>query len=63
MPPVTERLRRLARVLRQIAGAPDYERYLEHHARCHPGCAPLDRRAYYAAFVGWRFGNGASRCC
>ena len=53
-----------ARLLRQVVGAPDYERYLEHHAACHPGEAPLSPREYYADFVTRRFGSGAAtRCC
>jgi uncharacterized short protein YbdD (DUF466 family) len=55
--------RRLLRVVRGVVGAPDYERYLEHHARCHPGVAPLDRRGFYAEFVTRRFGPGPTRCC
>jgi uncharacterized short protein YbdD (DUF466 family) len=51
------------RVVREVVGAPDYERYLEHHARCHAGTAPLDRRAHYAEFVSRRFGPGPTRCC
>lgn len=51
------------RVVREVVGAPDYERYLEHHARCHPGAAPLDPRAFYAEFVTRRFGPGPTRCC
>ena len=37
-------LRRLLRTVRQVVGAPDYERYLEHQAARHPGCAPLTPR-------------------
>jgi uncharacterized short protein YbdD (DUF466 family) len=50
-------------VLRQLVGAPDYDRYLEHHARCHAGTEPLGRREFYADFVSWRFGPGPTRCC
>lgn len=53
----------VARVLRQVIGAPDYERYLQHHARAHAGTPPLRRREFYADFVSARFGSGASRCC
>ena len=56
-------LRRALRVLRQVIGAPDYELYLEHHARAHAGTPPLARREFYAEFVSWRFGSGATRCC
>jgi uncharacterized short protein YbdD (DUF466 family) len=57
------RWRAILRVVREVVGAPDYERYLEHHARCHGGTAPLDRRAHYAEFVRGRFGPGPTRCC
>jgi len=50
-------------VVRQVVGAPDYVRYVEHHERCHPGAAPLGPREYYAEFVSRRFGSGTSRCC
>ena len=50
-------------VVRQVVGAPDYQRYLEHHARCHAGAAPLGPREYYAEFVSRRFGSGPTRCC
>jgi uncharacterized short protein YbdD (DUF466 family) len=57
-------LRSFLRTLRQIVGAPDYERYLEHQAARHPECAPLTPREYYAEFVTRRFGGGGpTRCC
>jgi uncharacterized short protein YbdD (DUF466 family) len=56
-------LRRLLRTVREIVGAPDYERYLEHHAASHPDQAPLSAREYYADFVNRRFGSGLPRCC
>jgi uncharacterized short protein YbdD (DUF466 family) len=58
-------LRDFLRALRQVVGAPDYARYLERHAACHPDRTPLSPRAYYADFVSWRFGSGGSptRCC
>lgn len=57
-------LRGAGRVIRQVVGAPDYERYLEHQAAHHPECAPLTPREYYAEFVTRRFGSGAPmRCC
>jgi len=54
---------RALRIVRQVVGAPDYERYLEHHAHAHAGAPPLARREFYAEFVSWRFGSGATRCC
>jgi len=60
----TELLRGAARVVRQIVGAPDYERYLEHQAARHPGQPPLSPREYYAEFVTRVYGSGApTRCC
>ncbi len=56
-------LRRFLGTVRQVVGAPDYERYLRHHATRHPGEVPLSPRAYYADFVTRRFGSGPTRCC
>jgi uncharacterized short protein YbdD (DUF466 family) len=57
-------LRSLLGAVRQVVGAPDYARYLEHQAACHPGRPPLSPRDYYADFVSWRFGGGSPpRCC
>jgi len=61
---VMRRLRSALAVLRQIVGAPDYQRYLAHHAARHPDRPPLSPREYYADFVRWRFESGApTRCC
>ena len=57
-------LRGAARVVREVVGAPDYERYLEHQAAHHPGCEPLTKRQYYGKFVIRRFGSGRpTGCC
>jgi uncharacterized short protein YbdD (DUF466 family) len=56
-------VRRVLVVVRQVIGAPDYERYLEHHRACHPGCPPLTPREHYAQFIAGRYGSGVSRCC
>ncbi len=56
-------LRRLLRVVREIVGAPDYERYLERRVICHPDEAPLSPRQFYREFVNRRFGGGPTRCC
>ncbi len=64
MRPVIETaVRRLLGAVRQVVGAPDYDRYLQHHAACHPGEAPLSPREYYVDFVTRRFGSGPTRCC
>ena len=58
-------LRDFLGIVRQVIGAPDYARYLEHHAARHADRPPLSPRQYYAEFVSWRFGSGGSptRCC
>ena len=63
VPRARRRLAGVLGVVRQIVGAPDYQRYLEHHAACHPGLQPLSPREHYAEFVTRRFGGGATRCC
>ena len=50
-------------VVRQVVGAPDYQRYLAHHAHGHGGAAPLGPREFYAEFVSRRFAPGPTRCC
>jgi len=50
--------------VRQIVGAPDYQRYLAHHVARHPERSPLSQREYYAEFLSWQFGSGGpTRCC
>jgi len=49
--------------LRQIVGAPDYERYLQHHAAHHPDRPPLTAREYYDEFVTRRCAGGGTGCC
>jgi len=53
----------LLRIVRRIAGMPDYRSYLEHRHRCHPGEGTLSEREYFEAFLASRYGSGASRCC
>ena len=53
----------LARIIRQVFGMPDYERYLEHRRRCHPGEAVLDQKAFYAQQIEQRYAGGMGRCC
>ena len=57
------RLATVVRALHRVLGAPDYDAYLAHHARAHPGMPPLS----YDAFVRRRYEERAtgagSRCC
>jgi uncharacterized short protein YbdD (DUF466 family) len=53
----------LLRAVRQILGAPDYERYLEHARRAHPGAAPLSRDEFCRRRLEERYGQLGTRCC
>jgi uncharacterized short protein YbdD (DUF466 family) len=55
-------LRALWAGLRTVSGDDAYERYLEHHARAHPGVAPLSRRAFYLDEEQRKW-SGVNRCC
>jgi uncharacterized short protein YbdD (DUF466 family) len=55
--------RRVASVVRRIAGMPDYAAHLEHLRRCHPDRAVPTERQFYEEFVRARYGDGPTRCC
>jgi uncharacterized short protein YbdD (DUF466 family) len=58
------RWRSLCSSCRQVFGLPDYDRYLAHAARAHPGQPVLSREAYCALAIERRYGGGAGpRCC
>ncbi|HUF22217.1 MAG TPA: YbdD/YjiX family protein [Burkholderiales bacterium] len=48
--------------VRQLSGDDAYERYLQHHARAHPGVRPMSRKAYIR-FRDEQKWNRISRCC
>jgi uncharacterized short protein YbdD (DUF466 family) len=50
-------------VVRRVAGMPDYEAYVAHLRRCHPGRAVPSEREYYEDYVANRYGDGPTRCC
>ena len=52
-----------ARVIRQIIGVPDYERYVAHHRAVHPGCEPLPREAFMRERLEARYNRPGSKCC
>ena len=62
-PRPTTVLRRLERVIRQVAGMPDYRAYLAHARRCHPDRPPLGEREYFAEYLRARYADGPNRCC
>jgi uncharacterized short protein YbdD (DUF466 family) len=54
---------RAASVLRRVIGAPDYERYLAHAARCHPDAPVLSRDEFARDALARRYDRPGSRCC
>ena len=56
-------LARLATMVRQISGMPDYAVYIEHVRRCHPDTPVMTEGEYYAEYVNGRYADGSSRCC
>ena len=53
----------VARIVAAILGAPDYERYVEHVRRAHPGATPLSRGDLLLARQRARLERPGSRCC
>jgi uncharacterized short protein YbdD (DUF466 family) len=47
----------------QVVGAPDYERYVTHVRRYHPGSKPLERDDFYRASLEARYNKPGARCC
>ena len=50
-------------VIRRIIGAPDYDRYLLHVTRRHPGTTPLTREEFARDALARRYDRPGSRCC
>jgi uncharacterized short protein YbdD (DUF466 family) len=47
----------------QLFGIPDYERYTEHMASCHPGVRVLSRREFCAQAIDRKYARNGPRCC
>jgi len=60
---LADSLASLARTVRRVIGAPDYESYLTHVRLAHPGDAPLTREEFVLDTMARRYGKGAGRCC
>lgn len=58
-----DRLDAVLRVIRRIAGMPDYAAYLEHLSRCHPGQPLPTEREFYDSYLESRYGDAPTRCC
>jgi uncharacterized short protein YbdD (DUF466 family) len=57
------RLSGIARVLRAVLGAPDYERYLDHVKAAHPECEPMSRNEFMRDRMNDRYSRPGTRCC
>ena len=53
----------IARVVRQIIGVPDYERYVAHLREAHPGCEPISRDEFMRERLEARYNKPGSKCC
>jgi uncharacterized short protein YbdD (DUF466 family) len=60
---IRDRLAAAARIARTIVGAPDYERYLAHMRRRHPGRRPLTRDEFSRVRMEDRYSRPGARCC
>jgi uncharacterized short protein YbdD (DUF466 family) len=60
---VRSALSRWATALRTIAGAPDYERYLEHMRSAHPREGMMTRTEFNTARMRDRYDRPGARCC
>lgn len=52
-----------AQTARLAIGIPDYDNYVDHIRRHHPGRDPMDRDAFFHERMLARYGKGRSRCC
>jgi len=53
----------VARVIRQVIGVPDYDRYLAHFRVAHPGCEPVSQDAFMRERLEERYSRPGSKCC
>ncbi|MCH5585442.1 YbdD/YjiX family protein [Shimazuella sp. AN120528] len=57
-------LKTVANYLNEIAGVPNYKRYLIHFQKHHPGGTPLSEKKFYQKAIDEKYGNSSiRRCC
>jgi uncharacterized short protein YbdD (DUF466 family) len=50
--------------LNEIAGVPNYQRYLEHFRKHHPGEEPMSEEEFHRKMTDEKYGGGKiRRCC
>ena len=60
---ISERLKSVVRVCRQMFGIPDYDRYLDHMRKHHPHDAVLSAREFCARAIDRKYEGKGPRCC
>ena len=55
--------RYLGQSLRLMVGLPDYDAYLSHMERTHPGVAPMSYEAFFRERQDARYGGRQGKCC
>ena len=60
---LADQVRRVAKVVRTIIGAPDYDRYVAHVRECHPGQAVMSRDEFAKSRMEARYNQPGNRCC
>jgi uncharacterized short protein YbdD (DUF466 family) len=63
MPELIEAMSSIARAMRAILGAPDYERYVEHMRDAHPSCRVLGRDEFFRERFEARYSKPGAKCC
>ena len=58
-----DRLAAVLRVIRRVAGMPDYAVFVEHLRRCHPDRPIPTEREHYDSYLESRYGDAPTRCC
>ena len=53
----------IARSLRAVLGAPDYERYVGHMVACHPDRIPMTHSEFENDRLVSRYSRPGARCC
>ena len=57
------KLQEALRVVRRVAGMPDYAAHVAHIRRCHPERAVPTAREFYEEYLRARYEDGPTRCC
>ena len=55
--------REAQRIVRRIAGMPDYAAHVAHLRERHPGCPIPTEREFFERYLAARYEGGPTRCC